>query len=247
VDLTNLDETARLAVEGVDLAMTTFGPLMWYGMDVGYGDYTGYWPPNANDNAPVAEQPVRKGDWMQTFSGRQFWPMDPRPEEVFIEDIAHALAMQCRYAGHCRQFYSVAEHSVHLARYALRVWESADLAMWALLHDASEAYLVDVPRPVKPFLPGYKDAEARVMDAVCDRFGLPRGVPRVVHEIDGRIIADERTNMAPCTAEWADSGAPLGIRIEYWRPEIAEIYFLDMFSKLKASRGSVAESMGVAA
>ena len=56
----------------------------------------------------------RGGDWMQTYSGFQFWPLDPRPEEIHVIDIAHSLANQCRYAGHCREFYSVAQHSVLL-------------------------------------------------------------------------------------------------------------------------------------
>ena len=60
---------------------------------------------------------ARKGDWMQTYTGRQFWPIDPRANEVHIEDIAHALSMMCRYNGHCRTFYSVAEHSVLVSQH----------------------------------------------------------------------------------------------------------------------------------
>lgn len=93
----------------------------------------------------------RKGDWIQTYTGRQFWPLDPKPEEVCIEDIAHALSQQCRYAGHTIRFYSVAQHSVEIA---LRVPRAA--ALWGLLHDAAEAYLVDLPRPVKYLMPAYK-------------------------------------------------------------------------------------------
>ena len=177
---------------------------------------------------------------MQTFSGRQFWPMDPRAEEIHIEDVAHALSMQCRYGGHCKRFYSVAEHSVHLARYV-----SPANRLWALLHDASEAFLVDVPRPVKPFLTGYKDAETRVMAAVCDRFGLAHEMPAEVHGVDSRVIADERLNMNPSAAKWygydiamVDGGIyePLGVTLEFWPPEIAKIHFLDMFKRLTASQ-----------
>lgn len=60
----------------------------------------------------------RAGDWMQTFTGRQFWPMDPRPEDLDILDIAHALSLLCRFGGHCQRFYSVAEHSVHVSTLA---------------------------------------------------------------------------------------------------------------------------------
>src|SRR5690606_29748913 len=100
--------------------------------------------------------PTRKGDWMQTFTGRRFWPLDPRPDEICIEDIAHALSMQCRYAGHCLSFYSVAEHSVLLSQHVAEPFRR-----WALLHDASEAYLVDVPRPIKGDLSNYRAVEAR--------------------------------------------------------------------------------------
>ena len=79
----------------------------------------------------MASAPARKGNWMQTFTGRQFWPADPRADEIDIRDIAHALSMQCRYAGHCTQFYSVAEHCVLLAN------AIPEQKLWALLHDAS--------------------------------------------------------------------------------------------------------------
>ena len=86
----------------------------------------------------------RVGDWIQTMSGVIFYPLDPRPEEIRIEDIAHALSHQCRFAGHCREFYSVAEHSVRVSRELPQ-----EFMLWGLLHDASEAYLVDLPRPIK--------------------------------------------------------------------------------------------------
>lgn len=197
----------------------------------------------ANDNVPKRdwnENLPRAGDWMQTFTGRQFWPMDPRADEVFIEDIAHALSMQCRYAGHCLKFYSVAEHSDHLAWWLYERYGAA-VALWGLMHDASEAYLVDVPRPVKPFLAGYKPAEAKVMAVICERFGLPPEMPKVVHEADHDIIADERANMAPCVAKWAGGyDKPLGVSLQYWAPAMAERAFLVSFEYFvrKAARAA---------
>ncbi|MEY9198646.1 hypothetical protein ABIA16_003762 [Sinorhizobium fredii] len=175
----------------------------------------------------------RHGDFMQVHSGRKFWPMDPRSDEVFIEDIAHSLSLQCRYAGHCLRFYSVAEHSVHLARH-LR-WQGVEVALWALLHDASEAYLVDVPRPVKGHLVGYKDAEAKVMAAVCERFGLAPTMPAVVHDADNRIIGDELVNMTPMA--WHERYSdPLGVQIRCWYPAQAEEEFLATFEALMDCR-----------
>lgn len=202
-----------------EIATTTFGPLDKYVA--------------ANDNVPP-----RFGDWMQTYSGRQFWPMDPRSEEVHIEDIAHALRMQCRYAGHCILFYSVAEHSVHIAHWLLREYGPLT-AMYGLLHDASEAYLVDVPRPVKPYLGGYKDAETKVQDAVHVRFGLGKGIPGVVKEADDRIIADELVNLRPM--EWHKRfDDPIGAKIGCWKPIDAEDEFLSTYVMIERRLGRVA-------
>lgn len=182
---------------------------------------------------PLSSDGGRYGDFMQTATGRKFWPMDPRADEVFIEDIAHSLSLQCRYAGHCLRFYSVAEHSVLMAR-KLR-WEGVDVALWALLHDASEAFLVDVPRPVKPYLDGYKAAEAKVMAAVCDRFSLAREMPAAVHDADNRIIADELVNLV--TMDWhGKHNDPLGVDLRYWSPEKAKEEFLATFEALMDGR-----------
>lgn len=167
----------------------------------------------------------RAGDWMQTATGRAFWPIDPRPEDVDITDIAHALSLICRYCGHVREFYSVAQHSVLVARFT-----SPEHRLWALLHDASEAYIVDVPRPLKPSLVGYRDLERRVMAAVCDRFGLPREEPPEVKRIDGAILADEAAQlMAPPPMPWDLPEPPLGVWIDPWKPERAREEFLTAF------------------
>jgi hypothetical protein len=171
---------------------------------------------------------TRIGDWIQTYSGRQFFPLDPRADEIHIEDVAHSLSLQCRYAGHCRRFYSVAEHSVHLARFV-----SAPNKLWALLHDASEAYLVDVPRPVKPALTGYKGLEQCVMLEIAIRFNLSWPMPQEVHDADMRICVDEKAqNMAPGLMWGIDGLEPLGITLPCWMPQRAEREFLKCFREL---------------
>ena len=212
--------TREIALQ--QMAQETFGPL---------GKYR-----PANDTVPVASQPARIGDFMQTATGRKFWPLDPRPEEVFIEDIAHSLSLQCRYAGHCLRFYSVAEHSVLMARKLL--WEGEGLALWALLHDAAEAYTVDVPRPLKRHLVGYKEAEAVVMAAVCARFGLSESMPPAVHDADNRIIGDELVNMVPMDWHARYAGKELGVRLRYWSPEEARVEFLATFDALLSGRAA---------
>src|SRR5690606_26884872 len=137
-------------------------------------------------------------DWMQVYSGEPFYPLAVKPEDIHITDIAHALGMVCRYGGHCRRFYSVAEHSVLLSHTV-----DPEHALWALLHDATEAYLGDVVRPLKHQLPGYIAAELRLETAIATRFGLPGLMPDQVKEHDTRIVVDEREQlMAPSRLHW---------------------------------------------
>jgi hypothetical protein len=178
---------------------------------------------------------TRHGDWIQTFTGRAFWPLDPRPEDVEIGDIAHALAHLCRYGGHTRRFYS-AEHCVLMARAI-----SPKHRLWALLHDASEAYLVDLPRPIKRAIPQYKTAETAVMLAICARFGLSVEMPREVHLADGQILTDERQQaMAEPPMPWKaeEQVEPLGVTLQFWTPAIAEIQFMTMFDMLMGGRAA---------
>lgn len=171
---------------------------------------------------------TRLGDWMQTYSGRCFWPLDPRPDEIEIEDVAHALAMRCRYGGHARRFYSVAEHSVLVSLHV-----SPAVAMWGLLHDAAEAFSTDVPRPLKRNLNGWKEIEARIMAAVCERFGLPLDEPEEVSRVDFALTSDEREAlMAPCARDWGRLPPAVGAVIQCLLPNDAKALFLDRFREL---------------
>lgn len=172
--------------------------------------------------------PTRKGDWMQTHSGLAFWPLDPRADEIAIEDIAHGLSMQCRYGGHCLAFYSVAEHCVLMASKA-----PAGLELATLMHDGSEAYLADVIRPLKRHLANYKTIETEVERLIAQRFGLPFPMPPEVKRLDEAIVADEKEQaMAPAPlpwAEWDNATAPLGVTLQFWSPREAKRQFLAAF------------------
>jgi hypothetical protein len=173
---------------------------------------------------------MRKGNWIQTYTGRQFWPLDPRPEEIHLEDIAHALSNQCRFSGHTKWFFSVAQHSANVAEVLLTEMQ-ADLTVqrWGLLHDASEAYVVDVPRPIKRLMPAYIDAEEVVQQAIAERFGLPWPMPEPVHEIDGAMLATEaKFLLKPPPAPWEAMPEPLdrAILVESMPPQLAKDYFL---------------------
>lgn len=175
---------------------------------------------------------MTRGDWIQTATGRQFWPMDPQPSDICIDDVAHALSMLCRFGGHCRRFYSVAEHCVLMTRAAPQ-----EFKRWALLHDASEAYLTDVPRPTKPFLVGYDGIERRVMWAVAVRFNLHLGLPDQVKALDRAILTDEKQqNMAPAPAARSTDVEPLGVHLQFWTPRRARLEFMREYRSLWGRR-----------
>jgi len=170
----------------------------------------------------------RVGDWTQTYSGRAFWPLDPRPEDVCIEDIAHQLAMVCRFGGAVRTFYSVAEHCVRVSL----ACDAAD-ARWGLLHDASEAYAGDMVRPLKLLMPDYKAAETRIQRAVCTRFGLSAHEPDSVKRADSQLLFTEaRDLMAHPPNKWKQRADPLPERIDPWTWQKAETRFLARFAEL---------------
>ena len=175
---------------------------------------------------------TRKGEWLQTFTGKQFWPLDPCPEEICIEDIAHALSLQCRFGGHCKEFYSVAEHSWRVSFMC-----DATNALWGLLHDAAEAYLVDLPLPLKHFSAlgeKYQLVEQRLMVAVCLRFGLEASSSPNVKESDRFMLHWEaRDLMSPHPAPWAGEGCLLPAEvIKPLLPKEAEAAFLERFREL---------------
>lgn len=188
----------------------------------------------------------RQGDWIQTYSLRQFWPMDPRPEDVAIEDIAHALSMMCRFTGHVHRYYSVAEHSVRVSLHAevLAPPERRLLvARWGLLHDGDEAYLADVARPVKhlPELAPLRVAGRRIQLAVCERFNLPAEEPDEVREADRRLLYTEARDLFPRVhSEWTWHGEPLPAPyvIEPWSQSVAKARFQERFHQLFVAGGA---------
>lgn len=132
---------------------------------------------------------VRKGHWMLTSTGKKYWPLDPHPDDIDIHDIAHHLSLLCRFTGACSHFYSVAEHSVLVSELLER--EDPKLAMLGLMHDATEAYLGDVGRPLKAHLPEYVAIENNNWLAIADHFGLPDDMPPSVKKADIDVFWSE--------------------------------------------------------
>lgn len=170
--------------------------------------------------------------WIQTYTGKRFCldPIDqPVPDEIDIEDIAHALAHLCRWTGHTRGFYSVAQHSVLVSEIV-----PPSLVLEGLLHDAAEAYLGDVSRPLKALVPEYRALEARLEHAIAVRFGLRFPWPDAVKEADARVLITERRDLLRNTkeTEWGGSWPePLVTTIVPWTPEASKEQFLRRFGE----------------
>lgn len=170
--------------------------------------------------------------WIQTYSGRQFWPLEPSRAPIDIGDIAHALSLQCRFNGHCRQFYSVAEHSVRVSEAVSGEW-----ALWGLLHDAAEAYLGDLPRPLKQRLAVFEEYEQRLLRHIVSQFGLSWPMPAAVAEADDVLLATEaRDLMAVPPVGWGLRARPLAEVIEPLAAEVARERFLRRFELLVGGR-----------
>lgn len=172
--------------------------------------------------------------WMQTYTGKQFFPLDPTGSDLDIVDIAHALSNVCRFNGHASRHYSVAEHSILVALHVANDDERPDAqtVLAALLHDASEAYLCDIPRPLKmmPEMAPYREMEARLEHAIAARFGLPCQMPEIVKRHDMRALATEYRDLVPV------KGAPWNLGVEPWEgmdleypPSGGSSYVKDMF------------------
>lgn len=165
---------------------------------------------------------------MQTFLGVKFHPLAPKLDDIHIVDIAHALSQQCRFAGHTKSFYSVAQHSVLVSQYC-----NPEDALWGLLHDATEAYLVDVPTPVKMLLSEYKEIERDLQTVLCEKFQIAADMPESVHFADRVILSTEaRDMMGPPPELWPDMPPPLQQRITGWTSYQAKKAFLLRFAEL---------------
>lgn len=174
-------------------------------------------------------------NWMQTYTGKKFYPLKPEKSKFCIEDIAHALSNICRFTGHCREFFSVAQHSVLVSQTI-----PSEYALLGLLHDASEAYLTDVARPIKqlPALSKYRILEDRIQKLIYKTFGVNGcneydGVVEL-KIFDNLILRNEAKCLNLLKSDWKHYELrDLKLKIKPLLPKKAERAFLSRYSELK--------------
>jgi 5'-deoxynucleotidase YfbR-like HD superfamily hydrolase len=181
---------------------------------------------------------MSKPTYIQTYSGTEFYALSPRAEDVKLIDIAHALSNKCRFAGHCRDFYSVAQHSVLVSRNC-----PDELKLWGLLHDAGEAYFADIPNPIKREFSLFADIERPIMAAVIEKFGLVQPpvdaeMPPEVKHADRVLLATEARDLLNVVwHDWEELWKPLALdtKIEALPPQDAKMFFIAEYNKLTKS------------
>jgi len=168
--------------------------------------------------------------YLTTYTGKHYYPLDPRPNQVCIEDIAHALSLLCRFAGHVREFYSVAQHSLLVSRHV-----PPGLALHGLLHDAAEAYLNDLITPVKDHLTNYREIEHLNQSVIYRALGAEGDLePLAVKQADTRALVTEIRDLMPaeCTYGWMADWEPFEEVIVPVPPATAESLFLRRWEEL---------------
>lgn len=187
---------------------------------------------------------LRTGGWIQTFTGRKFYPLDPRPEDFCVDDVAHALSNICRFTGHTKDFYSVAEHSVRVCGYLASTGEIPEVQYAGLMHDCAEAYVNDIARPLKrtPEFQFYREAEEKIMVLASLEFGFIHPKSEAIDNADNVLLATEvRDLMADPPEEWASRYGPKGRyprlteRITPWHPAAAKSAFLSLYKGFNMS------------
>jgi len=186
----------------------------------------------------------RRGSWLQTFTGRAFYPLDPRPEDVDIRDIAHALACTNRFNGHTRAPYSVAQHAV-LVSFAAPPWA----AFAALHHDDSEAYIGDMIRPLKTEMPEFQKIEAPLQAVIEQALGVDTSDPAIreaVRLADNTLLAMEKRDLcSESPLPWGPLPEPLETRVVPWAWHIAEETFLRRHEQLLSGKPWQSTSLGL--
>ena len=171
---------------------------------------------------------------METYTGIYVNPLDLKPSDIRIEDIAHHLSLICRFGGACDSFYSVAEHCVNISY----ILSNAHLSIYGLLDDASEAYTGDVIRPIKYQLYNvFSQIEERAYKAILEAMDLrqpDRATTEAIKRADNEMLATEAAQLMKSKGNgWNGLPEPSNLKLDCYTPKVAESRFLDRFYYLR--------------
>lgn len=180
------------------------------------------------------EKDLRK-EFIETSSGIAFYPYSPKEEQIDIHDIAHALSHLCRFGGHSKFFYSVAQHSIFVSEYLKKAGYSPLIQLYGLLHDATEGYMVDIPTPIKQGLPDYKKVENALHCIIWNALGLPQPTKEqwaTIKEVDLLFQHCEANILLP-NASWANPNLHIDYLVlhEEKMSEVRE-RFIELYNQL---------------
>jgi len=171
----------------------------------------------------------RNSNWIQTFKGHKFWPIEPMADDVCLEDVAHALSNICRFGGHSLFFYSVAQHAVFVADIIKDLGYDRDFQFYGLHHDDSEAYLSDITRPVKAYLENYKAFEMKLEEVIFEHFKIADDDEKynIMKKADNiALVTEAKYLMSMPPSDWSIKEKPLDKPIIALGPREAEALFL---------------------
>ena len=173
-------------------------------------------------------------NWLSTLLVPKFGFLDSQEADIHTEDIAHSLSLLCRFGGHVSKFYSVAEHSVLVSRVLAKEKANQLTQFGGLLHDAEEAYLPDIPNPIKQHMTEALAIYAMLQTVIYDKFKLGKADWTHIIDIDRRICITEAKALGLWNKDWANVGPLLESPVYGWTPRKAEREFLALYEYLKA-------------
>ena len=179
----------------------------------------------------TVENDAKGNDWIQTYTGQKLFPLNPKFEDIKIEDIAHSLSLKCRFGGHSICHYGVSQHSVLVSENVPEQY-----ALCALMHDSSEYALCDLASPIKCHFPNFARAELKLMKVIAKKFGFVWPEPLCVKRADRILLNTERRDLMfnPGNESWGlENYPPLKKAIIPWTWQEAEERFLDRFHEVK--------------
>ncbi|MDO4519323.1 MAG: hypothetical protein Q4B47_03355 [Eubacteriales bacterium] len=186
-------------------------------------------------------------DYITTYSGVHFYPMNPEPEMVRIQDIAHALSMICRGNGHVKTFLSVGQHCIRCAKEAQARGMSERVVLGCLLHDAGEAYMSDVPRPFKQYLQGYVEMEEKLLSMIYIKYlgsDLTEEEQKLLRQVDDDVLYYDLKILLNEPSEKTEPEMKVPFTYQFVPFEQIEKEYMEMFEKIHYNINNNSQSGG---